>query len=248
MSDRRATREYGAAGWIGIGTPQANPTVEMEMRRLLPAEFEPLTARMTSASESADARLLDYIEGVERTLRTFDVLPLDAFGFACTGSSYLIGAERERTITTEAEAAFGYPVVTAAQAILEALGSLNARRIAILAPYPVHLIEASKSYWQAAGLQVATVRQIDLGSLDTRLIYGLGARDALAALEGFDVLSAEALLMSGTGMPTIGAIEAAGETMSLPVISSNSSLAWALARRLGHEAPPYPPAIAHGMH
>ena len=31
--------EYGVGGWIGIGTPQANPTVEMEMRQAIGLSF-----------------------------------------------------------------------------------------------------------------------------------------------------------------------------------------------------------------
>ncbi len=32
--------EYGAGSWVDIGTPQADPTVEMEMRRLLPEDVD----------------------------------------------------------------------------------------------------------------------------------------------------------------------------------------------------------------
>ncbi|MGZ0189522.1 MAG: maleate cis-trans isomerase family protein [Alphaproteobacteria bacterium] len=198
-------REYGASGWVGIGVPQANPTIEMEMRRFLPSDVEPLTTRLTSSSDSSDERLIEYIERLPDYLRAFDVLPLDAFGLACTGSSYLVGAKREADILASVSATFGYPMITAAIAIREALASIKANRVALLAPYPQHLIDAGVQYWEASGLEVVAVQRMDLGSADTREIYGLQSSDALSALKSFDPGNADAILMSGTGMPSLSA-------------------------------------------
>ena len=37
--------DFARAGRLGIGTPQANPTVEAEIRRLLPFEVDSVTLR-----------------------------------------------------------------------------------------------------------------------------------------------------------------------------------------------------------
>ncbi len=238
MNDARAPREYGAGGWVGVGTPQANPTVEMEMRRFLPADVEALTTRLRSRAETADARLVDYIENLPHFLAAFDTLALDAFGFACTGSSYLVGADREAAIAAAAAARFGYPVVTATAAVAAAFQALGARRVALLAPYPAHLIAAGVAYWEAAGFQITATRRIDIGSADTRRIYGLSSADALAGLADLDVGGADAVLMSGTGMPTWPILGQAAQRSGRPVVSSNSCLAWALLQSLGVECAP----------
>jgi maleate isomerase len=224
--------EYGAGGWVGIGTPQANPTVEMEMRRLLPKDVEPLTTRLVSRLTSSDERLVEYLESLPDSLRTFDTLPLDVFGFACTGSTYLVGQQREAEIVSAAKKMFGYAVITAADAVRRALMTYGAERIALVAPYPNHLVDAAIAHWDAVGLRVTALRRIDLGSTDTRMIYRLGSADVLRELETFEPGAADVILVSGTGVPTLDALAPAEERFRLPVVSSNLCLARAIENEL----------------
>lgn len=80
--------EYGSIGRIGIGTPQANPTVEAEMAILLPRACSLHITRLTSCAESPEARLRAYLLGLEDYLAAYDTLRPHVFGFACTASSY----------------------------------------------------------------------------------------------------------------------------------------------------------------
>lgn len=235
----RSEREYGKGGWAGIGTPQANPTVEAEFRRLLPDDVEMVITRLQGSSTSSDQRLMDYLTNLESSLVAYDVLKPDVFGFACTGSSYLLGAEKEAEIARAAAARFGYPVITAAQAVLASLQALGATKIAVLAPYPQNIIDASVAFWEAAGLRVTAARRIDIGSADTRRIYGLSSGDAQKALADLPTAEADAVLLSGTGMPTLAAIRRLGPGMGKPLLSSNYCLAWACLKALGGERAPW---------
>lgn len=223
--------DYGRAGLVGIGTPQANPTVEAEMRILLPPAVAMAVARLTSLSQDPLVRLRRYLEGLEEALAQYDKLRPDAFGFACTGSSYLVGAEREMEIVARAEDRFGYPVVTATAAIAWQLRRLGARRIALASPYPAALAAAAEAYWSAAGFELAEVRRIDTGSGDTRSIYTLGSEDARPAAEALRRTGVDAVLLSGTGMPSLALIAEAAD--GPPVISSNLCLALRLCNLVG---------------
>jgi len=220
---------YGRLGRIGLGTPQANPTVEAEFAILLPRACTTLVTRLTSpATEPAD-RLRAYIERLDEALARYDSLEPDAFGFACTGSSYLVGPEREAELVEGFARAFGYPIVTATGAIRWALDRIGARRVGIVAPYPADLLEAGRAYWRAAGVEVVAIERVVTRTADTRTIYELGFASAIEKVADMADRRVDAVLLSGTGMPSLPLIAAAGGT---PVLSSNLALAGCLVERL----------------
>lgn len=222
-----AGRDYGARGRFGLLTPQASPTVEPEFRRLAPDGTELYVARLTSRSDDPRTRLVDYLERLPETLAQYDTLRLDAVAFACTGSSYLLGTRREAEIVAAAQAACGAPVETAAGAILRALDALHARRIVIVSPYPDWLRDAGIAFWQDAGLEVTGTATVPIVRADTRGIYELQGAAASAVLEALDVRGADAVLVSGTGLPSLALLRTR-RRQHPPVVSSNLCLAWRL--------------------
>lgn len=226
-------REYGARALIGIAVPQANPTVEPEMTVLMPQGVSMVAARMTSGCSDPRERLIEYERELPATLACFDTLRLDAVGFACTGASYLLGVAAEDARLAEHGYKHGYPVVSAAQAIKAALQHLNVRRLALLSPYPAWLNDASHAYWGEQGIEIVKEEFITLPSSDTRGVYAIRNPAVLAASVPFAGCGAEALLLSGTGMPTLRALAPLERQLGIPVLSSNYCLAWALLDRLG---------------
>ncbi|MBT9470531.1 MAG: hypothetical protein V4514_10145 [Pseudomonadota bacterium] len=213
---------YGSLGRYGVGTPQANPTVEVEFTTLLPRAAALYTTRLTSPVVDSLGRLEDYLVRLDDYLASYDLLQLDAFGFACTGASYLVGRERELEIIEACSAARGYPVITAADAIVWALEKLGARRVAVLAPYPDTLVQAGKVYFENRGLTICAHARVETRTTDTRSIYELGWETAQAKLAQFDLGDADVILLSGTGMPTLPLVDTMARR---PVISSNLCLA-----------------------
>lgn len=218
MSESRA--------YIGVATPQANPTVEIEFQRFMRGPAYPVFTRLVSNKDAPNDRLIEYMEQMPAALASYDTLPLRAFAFACTGSSYLFGAEREEAMCNEVVQQYRIPVVTATQAIRRELEGRGARRIAILAPYPPDLCNAAASYWDRLGFDIVASERIDTGA-DTRGIYDLSDDDVASALSNFDHHNADVVLLSGTGMPTMAALL----NSERPMLSSNLCLATEVLRR-----------------
>ena len=231
MAKADFTPEYGKV--LGIATPLANSTVEPEMQRLLGGATV-LASRLASPLADSRARLIDYFDRLPATLAQFDLAPVRAAGFACTGSSYLTGREDEERRLDAASNAAGYPVLSSAQAIRAALAALGTRRVALVSPYPQWLAEAALEYWRRAGLTVTAVAGLPQDLQDTRGVYRLATPRVLELCAALDTRGADAILLSGTGMPTLRTIAALGA--GIPVLSSNLCLAWQLDRASGGSA------------
>ncbi len=225
--------EYGSRGVWGLGTPQANPTVEPELWLLRPPQVSLATVRLVSPSADPKVRLTDYLSQLHDSLTRFDELALDGFGFACTGSTYIYGYQAERDRVAKLQDQFGYPIVTAAAAIESALNTLGAQRIAMIAPYPSWLAELGATYWRGRGFNLQAIELARLASTDTRRIYELGSRHALEVLAALSDKAVDAVVFSGTGMPSLRAIIAAQADWGLAAVSSNLCLAWAMAEQFG---------------
>lgn len=218
--------EYAKRGLVGVLTPQANTTVEPEFTILWPAGVAMLNARLTSPKKTIEERLVDYTEQVEVSLNQFANAPLQAVAFGCTGASYLIGREKEAEICDRIEQSKGYPFVTAARAVTDSFIALNAQKIGLVSPYPTSLTEVSVDYWKSAGLDVAEVAGAFNDKSEFHPIYSLRANSSTEALQSLEDKGLDAIVMLGTGMPTLQPILDCKDWKGPPVISCMLSLAW----------------------
>ncbi|MGP3929061.1 maleate cis-trans isomerase family protein [Nonomuraea sp. KM88] len=212
------------SGWGGVGAlvPPENPTVAAELRALLPRGLPVHTAPLPVIPGALKERLLGYNDALTATAELLRGQRPDVAYFACTGSSYLVGPDRDAALHDAIDAAGAGRGLTAARAILETLAQLRRRRVLVVSPYPDWLTDLAVAHWSAAGLAVGGVRKVPAPDG----IYAIAPDEVTALLRDLRPDRDTAVLLSGTGMPTVEAIATVGDELGVPVLSSSLAAAY----------------------
>jgi maleate isomerase len=152
---------------------------------------------------------------------------------AHTATSYTLGREAEAELIGRQEIASGTRFATAFGSVLEALTTLNVRRIAYATPYDADLTEQGRAHLARHGFDVVGVARLD----GVRNIYEETAERAYAVGKQADQPEAEAIFLSGTGMPTLAMLQVLEDDLGKPVISAASAMMWNALRIAGVRAP-----------
>jgi maleate isomerase len=226
MSDWRAR--------IGFLVPSVTPTVEIEMVELAPKGVSVHFSRMKSsrtmgAFEPFEVRARSHLEHLDETVELLAGVKPDVIVLAHTATSYVLGKEGEEKLTREITQRTGIPFISALGSVIEALGALGARKVAVGTPYEEDLTVMGKRTVESYGLEVVNVQRL----LDVKSIFEETPKRVYGLMRKADRPEAQALFISGVGLPTLEVLQALEDDIGKPVISSASAMMWNALRVIG---------------
>ncbi|MEA2738524.1 MAG: maleate isomerase [Acetobacteraceae bacterium] len=224
-------------GWrarIGFLVPPGNPTVEPEMAELTPAGVSVHFTRMSANGPAGthagqEERNKSQIASLDEATRLLAMVSPKVIVMAHTATSYTLGREAEAALIQRQEAASGTRFVTAFGSVIQALAHLGVRRIAYATPYDAVLTEQGRAHLALHGLDVVGVARLE----GVRSIYEETPERAYTVGKQADRPEAEAVFLSGTGMPTLAMLQVLEDDLGKPVISAASAMMWNALRIAG---------------
>src|SRR6266851_1005859 len=228
-------------GWrarLGFLVPPGNPTVETEMIELAPKgvslHFQRMVARGVGGSlDGQSERNQMMIDHLESSVELLAMVEPDVIVLAHTATSYHLGRDRESALIAWLREASGVSIVTAFGAVLRALQRLDVKRLALGAPYSAEVTLQGKAHLEAHGFEVVNFANLK----GVANIYDETAERAYGLARSIDVEPAEAVFLTGTGMPTLPVLQLLEQDLKKPVISSASAMMWHALRLAGVRQP-----------
>lgn len=213
---------------LGVVLPPANGAVEPEYQQLVGASCHVHAARFpVLAQQDLKKRLDTYNRVLPETIAQFGTLALDAIVIACSGSHYLLGPADDRKTCQHLSETYQTPIVSATVATLDMLAARDIQELILVSPYQPWLTTWSVDYWQAAGIRVRSVIEVQAHGQFSP--YDVTTDELVATVTAAAPPDDAALFFTGTGMFTLEAFAELDRDHSRTLLSSNYCGAqWAL--------------------
>jgi maleate isomerase len=225
----RANDGYRAR--IGIIIPSVNTVVEGWMPKAVPDGVTLHIGRIPIANDTSVEALTAMAEHEVATARMIATCEPDLIMYACTASTVVRGREYDLKLMDELGEASGVPCCTTTEAIVRALTAMEARRIAVVSPYPREIDELERKFLTECGFDVEVV--CSFGIADNREladpspgeIYRLGREAGTADVD--------AVLISCLALRSHYIAGQLENDLGIPVITSTTATLWAGLRLAG---------------
>jgi maleate isomerase len=217
-------------GWrtrIGFLVPPGNPTVEPEMAQLTPPGVSLHFTRMnadgpTGTHSGQEERNKSQVESIPACVRLLAMVAPSVIVMAHTATSYTLGEVREAALVAEMEAISNARFITAFGSVLAAFNALGVRRIAYATPYSADMTAQGKHHLEKCGISVVSSGHLS----NVRNIYEENSERAYAIARQVNHPEAEAIFLSGVGMPTLDALKPLEDDTGKLVVSAASAMMW----------------------
>ena len=225
---------YGWRGRLGIIVPSVNYVMEPEFNSVLPDGISCHASRVFVGGEKYGlSSLVDMADNTGRATEELNTVA-DVVGYGCTSGSFAKGAGWDKEIIKRMnEKAPGIPATTTSTALINALLTLEVKKISLATPYTEEVTMQMKDFFHDQGFEVVDFRFLSVskhggqGDYYPPKAYTL-AKDVFNASNKI----ADAVVISCTNFRTFEIIEPLEKDLGVPVITSNQATLWEMLKMI----------------
>ena len=215
---------------VALLVPSSNTVMENDLHRALPPDhFTVHTDRMYLVETTREAEVAMIETHAKPAAKDVGTTNPDVLVFGCTSAGSLFGLDYDAKTCRELGELAGCPALGVINAVSNALGAANARRIAVITPYNEDLTRSVATAVATEGREIVAAHgmgitvNVELADPEPAAIVRF-ARERLAGL-AFDTL-----FVSCTNFRALEAKPALEDAFGVTVITSNSAVVDALVR------------------
>lgn len=229
---------------VGMIVPSSNTTMETEIPAMLKARETVAPERFTfhSARMRMQHVTPEELKAMDKQADRCSVeladAEVDVMAYACLvaimaqGEGYHRSCETRLCATAEQEVGADIPVVSSAGALVEALQTVGARRISVIAPYMKPLTRLVCDYIEAEGIAVHDSLSLEVP--DNLAVGRLDPARLVDLAQQVDTAGVDALVLSAcVQMPSLPAIQPVQDKFDVPVLSASVATVWKTLRTIG---------------
>lgn len=230
---------------IGQIVPSSNVTMETEIPAMLrareairPERFTFHSSRMRMKKVTKEELAAMDADSDRCALELSDAA-VDVLGYACLVAIMSMGPGYHRVSEARlhgrtVENGRPAPVVTSAGALIDGLSALNAKRVAIIAPYMKPLTQLVVSYIEDEGIAVQDSLALEIP--DNLEVAAQDPRKLIDHYKRLDIAGIDALVLSAcVQMPSLPSIQRVEDAVGLPVVSAAVCTTYQMLKALGLE-------------
>ncbi|MEM2915701.1 MAG: aspartate/glutamate racemase family protein, partial [Candidatus Bathyarchaeia archaeon] len=217
---------------IAIMIPAGNCTMEPEAYMIAPKGVAFYFAGMAGEGGLTIEGLKSQNEHIPECTRELMRHNPDIIVYGCTSGSLILGVGYDREIAKQIEEISGIKALTTSTAVIEALKTLEIKRVAVATPYPEEINIKEKEFLEGNGFKVTRIE----GLPSPRGISIHRPEEAYRLARKVDSEENDGIFISCTNFRTLEIIEILEEDTGKPVVTSNQATFWKALRMIGIKA------------
>lgn len=183
--------------------------------------------------QNLQQRAESQIKHMDETVELLATVEPDVIVLAHTATSYFLGKEGDAKMARHQEKRTGIPFISALGSAVEAFKIMGVRKVAVGTPYDMALTLRGKSVLEDYGFEVVNAECLP----DVKNIFEETPRRVYGLIKGANRPEADAVFVSGVGLPTLSVLGAAETDLGKPVLSSSCAMLWNALRTAGIRTP-----------
>ncbi len=234
---------------IGVVVPYTNTNLEPDLNMMRPdgvsLHFTRIAGYEVDSVPGTDAMRALGNSPIEEPINLLRAIQPDVILYGCSSATLALGREADLAFANRLTTYSGLPIITASNAVVDALKNIGVNKIAICTPYDQLLSEITAKFFEQAGFKIISISRIKQ-ALDSLEQGAISPDEVIKLALEADQQEVEAIVMICTDLRAAECITHIESLTGKPIVSSNQALLYTALKMIGISSTTVPGMLGGG--